>query len=325
MARRRIAYGVTLAAVLLFQITNDNYLAHFLLALTLALPVLSLLLSLPVLLGCRLALNSQPAAIPRGDEGAWLITLRTPVGLPVPRLVLRLEEENRLTGAVNRKKLRLTGASRGEPVRCAADTSHCGLLELRVKKARVCDYLGLFVLRLPLPEPARMAAVPLPLDPGPVVLPEIPGAAASASGAPRRTSGEDYDLREYRPGDPLRTVHWKLSSKWDDLIVREPTATAAPLPRLTFDRWGAPERLDGVLDRLIGYCRRFLSIQQPHAVQWLDVDGQPVTVCVTDEKALNDCLLDILSTPAPRSAPAGEWEGGGFSIRVTAGEEDSHD
>lgn len=31
-----------------------------------------------------------------------------------------------------------------------------------------------------------------------------------------------YELREYRHGDSLRNVHWKLSSKSDGLIVKEP-------------------------------------------------------------------------------------------------------
>lgn len=32
---------------------------------------------------------------------------------------------------------------------------------------------------------------------------------------------EISDIREYRPGDPLKSVHWKLSSKTEDLIVRD--------------------------------------------------------------------------------------------------------
>ncbi|MBP5269501.1 MAG: DUF58 domain-containing protein [Clostridia bacterium] len=32
---------------------------------------------------------------------------------------------------------------------------------------------------------------------------------------------EISDIREYRPGDPLKSVHWKLSSKTEELIVRD--------------------------------------------------------------------------------------------------------
>lgn len=32
-----------------------------------------------------------------------------------------------------------------------------------------------------------------------------------------------YELRQYQSGDSLKNIHWKLSSKYDDLIVREPS------------------------------------------------------------------------------------------------------
>lgn len=34
---------------------------------------------------------------------------------------------------------------------------------------------------------------------------------------------ETFDIREYVPGDDVRSIHWKLSSKTDTLILREPS------------------------------------------------------------------------------------------------------
>ena len=33
--------------------------------------------------------------------------------------------------------------------------------------------------------------------------------------------GETFDIREYRPGDSVRQIHWKLTGKMDRLIIRE--------------------------------------------------------------------------------------------------------
>ena len=33
--------------------------------------------------------------------------------------------------------------------------------------------------------------------------------------------GETYDVREYRPGDSIRQIHWKLSGKLDKVMIRE--------------------------------------------------------------------------------------------------------
>ena len=304
MVLRRLLYGLTLLGVLLFHITNENYLGQFLLALCLALPLLSLALSLPGLLGCRLELSALPAALERGEEGRWQVSIRTSSALPLARLTLRLTGENLLTGETDRKRMTLLGVTRRRPARLAAPTAHCGLLELRVDRAWACDHLGLCSLPVPLPPPARMVCGPIPAQVQPPRIPEGQGARTTPASASQAGPGEDYDLRDYRPGDPMRSVHWKLSSKWDELIVRERSEALVPLPLLTLDRFGAPEALDRLLDRLAGLSRSLLDIQRPHGVLWLDRDGQPQLRVVSDEKQFSDCLLDLLGSFAPPDGPS---------------------
>lgn len=332
MAHRRILYGLTLAAVFLFQITNQNYLAHFLLALCLALPLLSLLLSLPGMTGCRLRLTAEPAAVRRGEDARWTLSVENRGGLPLPRLSIRLETHSLFTGQTERRRVTLSGVVRRRPAPYPADTTHCGLLEFRAVKVRVCDYLGLFSLGCPLPEPARLLCRPVPADPGPLNLPEGQGARPAPGSAAKRGPGEDYDLREYRPGDPMRSVHWKLSSKRDELIVREPAETLIPLPLLTFDRFGDPDLLDRTLDRLLGFCRALLAVQRPHAVLWLEGES-PILRTVSDEKELRDCLLAILSSPAPKAGVSildrpeliRAGDGPVFHLHIDGREEGDHD
>ncbi len=332
MVLRRLIYCMALAGVLLFQITNENYLAHFLLALMVALPLLSLALSLPGMAGCRLSLSAAPPHLTRGDRGMWRLSVENRSLLPLARLSLRLETRNLLTGASRRQKLALSGVIRRAPEEFPVDAAHCGLLEFRVRKVRVWDYLGLFSLPCTQPQCARLSVDPVPVSPGPVNIPEGQGVRPQSSGAARRGPGEDYDLREYRPGDPMRSVHWKLSSKWDELIVRERAETVTPLPMLAFDWSGPPDRLDRVLDRLSGLSRALLAVQRPHVLVWLDQAGDPVRRVVNDEKDLRDSLLVLLSAPAPASTPSimdkpellSAGAGPAFCIHVTAGEEDDH-
>ena len=304
MLFRRFVYLFTLTGVLLFQITNENYLAHFLLCLCVALPLLSLALSLPGMLGCRLELSAAPAALERDGPGRWLVSIESPTSLPLSRLSVRFTEENLLTGQGRSHRLLLSGIARRRPVELAASTRHCGLLRLQADKARVCDYLGLFSLPVASPRSARMLCRPVPAE---VELPAIPegrGARPSPLNAVRAGPGEDYDLRDYRPGDPMRSIHWKLSSKWDELIVRERAEAFVPLPLLTLDRFGPPEVLDKLLDRTLGTSRALLGVQRAHNLLWLDKDGQPQLHTISDEKQLTDCLLALLGAQAPLKGPA---------------------
>ena len=149
MAVRRAVYALALAGVLLFQITNENYLARFLLVLCAALPLLSLALSLPGMLGCRLALSAAPPALDRGGQVRWLVSVESPSGLPLARLALRVTGENLLTGRTERRRLALSGVARRRPVEITAPAPHCGLLELRADRVRVYDCLGLIALPVP--------------------------------------------------------------------------------------------------------------------------------------------------------------------------------
>lgn len=301
---RRLLYAAALTGALLFQITNNNYLARFLLALCVALPLLSLALSLPGMLRGRLELFAQPAALDRGEAGGWSLAVSAPGNLPLARLDLRLRRENLLTGRRETSKLVLTGVARRPPEALAAPTEHCGLLELRADKVKVCDYLGLFTVRLKPPVPARVMCRPVPVQCQPAEVPEGKGVRPSAKNTSRRGPGEDYELREYRPGDPMRSVHWKLSSKWDELIVREREDAVTPLPLLTIDLFGTPEELDKLLDRLTGMSRAMLGVQRPHAVLWLDQTGEPQLYPVSDEREYAVCLLALLSQPAPLTGPS---------------------
>lgn len=298
MIHRRILYLITLAAVLVFQIMNESYLALLLLALCIALPILSLLLSLTAMRGCRLILSSKRSEIPRGGESHWTLSAKNRSGLPVPRLTVHLETKNLFTGAFMRKKVSLNGVTKHTPIPFQADTAHCGLLELKVTRLRVYDYLGLFSVRRPLPETVRILVEPLPVDPGPLNLPEGQGQRKPSSPTSPKGHSEDYDLREYRPGDPMRSVHWKLSSKWDELIVKEGIDQLMPLPLLTLDHFGTAEEFDHALDRLMGFCHALLAVQRPHAVLWLR-RNEPCLHVISSEKELKDCLIALCSEPLP--------------------------
>jgi uncharacterized protein (DUF58 family) len=81
------------------------------------------------------------------------------------------------------------------------------------------DPLGLFRTRRPSPD-AEIAVV-LPRFTSLSRRPEVRELEASVA-APRAGSGTElFGVREYRPGDALRRIHWRSSARHGELVVRE--------------------------------------------------------------------------------------------------------
>lgn len=331
MLRRRILYGAALLAAVLFQIFYWGYLAHFLLAAALSLPVLSLLLSLPAMLGCRVTVEPSASAVVRGEAACWRVRVEGNRALPLGRLTVRLRVRNALTGEETARRLVLTGAAPGGRFTVPAETGRCGRLECRAVRVRVCDHLGLFALRR---RPDRAVLTVLP----PRILPEPPQgldqAVRSAAGPRPRPGGgpgEDYELRAYRPGDPLRMVHWKLSARQEELIVRETLEEGEAAVLFTFDHAGGPLRVERALEQVNALCLLVLERGQTVLVRWVHpVSGEERSFRVTDREELLAMLEAALADPAPKEGRSvlehpdltGGMDCPARHFHIAAGEED---
>lgn len=268
MAYRRIAYAALLGGAVLFQIVFRFYLSTFTLALVLLLPLLSVLLSLPSVLGCTLLLTSAAPTVVQGEDAVFQVRLRSRTRLPLPRLQARLHWSNQLTGAGGRVRWEPVRTAPGAPPTLELATPHCGRLICRAERAWTCDLLGLFPLPIPTGRPAAVLILPPDME---QALPERLLGGGPGGGAllprPGGGPGEDYDLRDYRPGDPLRSVHWKLSSKRDELVVRETLEPRQTTLVLTYDHFGAPAALDQTFARLCALSRALLERGRPHHIQ----------------------------------------------------------
>ena len=298
MAARRILYAVLVGMAVLFQIFFRFYLSTFVLVLILVLPILSLLLALPGWMGSMASAVPEASLVTVGGSARFRIILYHSSFLPLIRPRVRLGWTNQLTGESGESKLTLTAR---KPAELTVPAAHCGRLVCRVEGAVCCDLLGLF---------------PLPVRKGPeravLILPvhlELEGKKELAAGEnagtvlrprPGGGPGEDYDLREYRVGDPLRSVHWKLSSKKDELVVRETLEPQQAAIVVTYDHFGPPEDLDRTFAQLWALSRWLLQQDRPHHIQWASpLTGVAEDRAVDSPNALLACLDGAFSTPAP--------------------------
>lgn len=80
------------------------------------------------------------------------------------------------------------------------------------------------------------------------------------------------EIREYIPGDRLQKIHWKLSAKLDELMVKENEATSSKrfiiLPELYQPKDYTNLSLDLTLDFTYALARQLLSKQESFFLTW---------------------------------------------------------
>lgn len=299
MLRNWLVYLLGLAGALVFHIYYFGWYSWFVLVLAVALPWFSLLVSLLAMLRTRLRMDA-PALLTR-NEAAY-VTLRAGNGfLPQPLCRFRLTITAVMTG--ERRSLRQSTQSQGSWY-VPLDTSHAGAYLCQVEKARVYDYLGLF--RLPVRAPAPVETVIRPVPREPARLPNLRHfLVRQLKPKPGGGFSEEHELRDYRPGDSMREIHWKLSVKTDRTIVREAQEPVRGLTLLTFDLRGTPGRVDATLEELLWLSQWLLDHDTPHQILWIDpTDCETATVPIEAPADLEALLSRLLRTPLRPDTPS---------------------
>lgn len=291
---RRLLYLLFCAAAFFYYIFHTGYLSWILLAVAISLPVLSIAATLLMRRGLRVQIRAE-VPHPGGFSVSWQIT----PSLPYTTVRLRLCFENLFT---QEKTYEEIFAAREHLQEGAADlpyeTGMCGVIRCSVRGAHMLDLLGLFFL--PLKKPAPLEVLSLPK--------EIPFSGEgldlhdpSASPAQRQCAAglagerELRDLRDYRPGDSLRDVHWKLSARTGRPIVREYDFFADSVRTVAILWSGTPEKLASALGRFLGVSR-FFSGHGPFAVLWME-NGRARRYVSPDTETLKGILWNALSQP----------------------------
>lgn len=270
-----------------------GWFGSYFLAAVAVLPPLLLLLSLPSMLRLRARVEG-PRLCRKGGEAGLSVRFQTGRLLPLGKVRLTLRLENLYTGEASEESYIFRGLLSGDCV-IPLSTERCGLVRCRVAELACWDGLGLLRLRRPCPDGADCAILPQPVPPKEP--PDIDAALHAGTVLKPKYGGgyaEEHDLRTYRPGDAVNSIHWKLSSKTDEVIVREPLVDANTQVYLILADPG--EEQEG-LATLLWLSLELCKLETAHAL----VGGE---VCpVANETEAMEAMARLLSRPWTEPRP----------------------
>lgn len=175
-----------------------------------------------------------------------------------------------------------------------------GCYEIRLRRVRIYDMTGLFCLSSRRTVRRERASL--------VVLPTIYSVSIRLSEAVRNFAGdaEVYDslrsgndtseplkLRPFQEGDKLRNIHWKLSAKADELLVRVGSMPRGCPVTVLLEEKGGIGRAQ--LQCVASLSFTLMDLDCPHYVAWYSRYWQDVVrIRVDDEESCYECLLYLL-------------------------------
>jgi len=301
-----LALGLVAACVL----TGEGLLCALLLTLV-VLPVLCALCSLAAADRLKVSL-SLPVNMGKNQRETVVLTLQNPTILPVFRLTCRVTVENCLNG--DRQTLQVHSfllPRQTQQVQLVLESSWCGRLQLRAEHFHLYDCFGL------LPIPAKLtAAAALTIQPDTFEQTIAVSADANcpddsevySQEKPGYDLTETFQIREYQVGDSIRQVHWKLTSKLDRLIIRDPSLPVTRSVMIFWERAGESDvqSTDAQAEVVITACRALVSQSVQFTVAWNDVE-QDVCVLqeVRDMEDLIGLMPRLLAARGKADAPCG--------------------
>ena len=174
----------------------------------------------------------------------------------------------------------------------------CGKMKMELGKITVSDWWGGISFPKKVREQERILVMPKPCPVNLTVSHKTKWFPIESDEYATDRSGDDnteiYEIREYRNGDRLQKVHWKVSAKQDDLYVKE---YSYPLGAgvLILLEGGKSENTPSFLMGVVSVSMAMLEKKCPHYIAWkMKEDPFIQRRLIKDEESFYQFLTEFL-------------------------------
>lgn len=250
---------------------------------------------------------STRAALPTNNVGkgaaftASLIVESTAKFLAVP-VVVKFKTRNAFTNQWRTKQL----VTRSVPMKSTTqsytmESVHCGLFSFQITDFVVYDFFHLFYVHSRKKTDGHIIVTQGSDNHTERPLRDMVEGFPKEDEIRKRGSdySADYEMREYIPGDDLKSIHWKLTAKQDKLMVRERLAAGNHKVNVILELAGDFDVNDKLMSSLHSVCIALLEENYPvHLFWWSSLYAAVSSAFIIEEGELNRVIDEILSTQA---------------------------
>ena len=308
--KRFILYLAVIGLTVYLAILYKSQVLTALAVIEILVPVPLILLAAVTVRMIHMDISPVTSAAEKGKPVQIMLTVENRSPFPVTYGVAEVFcwNEFRIDMVYQKIFIQAAGRSKTEFI-CEWSSSHCGKLIFEVKSLKIQDYIHLLTFLCPIEKSASAAVLPVPY---PVEIPPENRSMIQEDGETfdRFRSGDDpsevFDIREYRPGDRMSRIHWKMTAKEENLMVKEFSRPLAGEGVLYLDLYdpkadGLWNSADDYLELLLSFCLAFLEANRNVRAVWKEQGGDSLRVLGIEDEASVYELLCILFELRPYS------------------------
>ena len=314
MALIRIAYSALLVAAGAFFILYLDPLSLILFLVIAALPVFLFIITLLARILTTIDVDISNSAATKGEEALLYFTINNRSFISLKNLAVAVRVENFFLGESEERDIVMSSpALTTERVKYGIKSEHIGVIKISVKNAVIYDYFKLFSFKIKLNKEFTVSFLPEIL-PVPVTLRVNPYINTESDVFSKIKPGDDpseiFKIRDFEGGDKLNRIHWKLTTKTGNLMVKEfslPINTSVIIalelnPKK--EKEGYLDYLDTVIESAVCISSFLTENNIRHFIQWYDAESE--SVFKEDIKGKNELYtaLSLILSSRPSLGPA---------------------
>lgn len=223
---RILLYLVLVLLGIVFSILYSQYQVALFVGILLLFPILSAIISVIPCLFLKVSIVEQEAQVHRDETFKIYIKIKNPTIIPITFGQLDFSFRYDVLKKWNKRKLSFQLRGRDESI-CVLTmkSEYCGTLDILLKRVWIKDFFRVFLIGKWVKKGHRQVILPklqtLRIDVPKTISFYNEEYEEFYEDHPGNDPSEVFDIREYKEGDSLQRVHWKLSSKKDKLMVKE--------------------------------------------------------------------------------------------------------
>jgi len=220
--RNRLLYGGLFLGVALSALLYGDALMFMTLYALVIMPLISLLFAFATLYGLRMKQQTAETTVVKGEAGRYVVTVHNSIYIGLGSIQCSFKEGNfAIETEATDRYIEIQPFMKPQQIHFNFTVKYWGIWQMGLDSIEMNDFLGLFRLRRKISQKFEIVAYPRITE-----LEHMQLAVHLLSKAPANlvSAQEDYtditDVRPYEPSDPIKKVHWKLTAKRGEWIVK---------------------------------------------------------------------------------------------------------